>query len=316
MAIPPGQCGHIHFSPPLPYAKKQLFECAPQGNLIKCIITYKDAFWRNKGMAGQVLSTGAATDNAKGAHPILCTFDVTTPRGNPALAAFLHNGQWIDATQEERRDIVIKDLCRFFGDEAANYLDYADKIWNDESYSGGCPTAIIPAGNMEAFTHIREPFKLIHFAATEAATVWPGYMCGAVQSGLRAANEVIWHCRPEAVNEEMLKDTIYDKDFELLTVPQPETYGSAGKNQWPRRIVFGAKDTIYDKDFESLTVPQPETYGSAGKNQWPRRIVFGAVLILGILAFSKKYKLSHMARLFRPLEKVYYEWHIGKKWPF
>lgn len=66
MAIPPGQCGHIHFSPPLPYAKKQLFECAPQGNLIKCVITYKDAFWRNKGMAGQVLSTGAATDNAKG----------------------------------------------------------------------------------------------------------------------------------------------------------------------------------------------------------------------------------------------------------
>ncbi|KHN85210.1 Amine oxidase [flavin-containing] A [Toxocara canis] len=237
IAIPPNQCAHIRFSPPLPYAKRQLFDCAAQGNLLKCIVTYKEAFWRKKGMAGQVLSTGI-TDTAMEAHPVLCTFDASTTGGNPALVVFLHNGHWTDASQDERKDLVVKDLCRFFGNEAADYLDYADKNWCDEPYNGGCPTAVVPAGNMEAFTHIREPFKLVHFAGTEAATLWPGYMSGAVQSGLRAANEIVWHFQPEAVDEEALKDSVYDKDFDPPTVPQPEAYDDGRQNPWPRRIAF------------------------------------------------------------------------------
>jgi hypothetical protein len=37
---------------------------------------------------------------------------------------------------------------------------------------------------------LREPVGNVHFAGTEAATVWAGYMDGAVQSGERAAREV------------------------------------------------------------------------------------------------------------------------------
>ena len=37
---------------------------------------------------------------------------------------------------------------------------------------------------------IREPVGQIHWAGTETATEWNGYMDGAVQSGLRAAKEI------------------------------------------------------------------------------------------------------------------------------
>ena len=38
---------------------------------------------------------------------------------------------------------------------------------------------------------IREPIGCLFFAGTEAATEWTGYMEGAVQSGERAAREVL-----------------------------------------------------------------------------------------------------------------------------
>jgi monoamine oxidase len=38
---------------------------------------------------------------------------------------------------------------------------------------------------------IREPVGLIHWAGTETATVFAGYMDGAVRSGERAAAEVL-----------------------------------------------------------------------------------------------------------------------------
>ena len=37
---------------------------------------------------------------------------------------------------------------------------------------------------------LREPCGPIHFAGTETATVWAGYMDGAVRSGERVAKEI------------------------------------------------------------------------------------------------------------------------------
>jgi hypothetical protein len=38
----------------------------------------------------------------------------------------------------------------------------------------------------------REPFINCHFCGTESATQWQGYMDGAIESGERAANEVLY----------------------------------------------------------------------------------------------------------------------------
>ena len=38
---------------------------------------------------------------------------------------------------------------------------------------------------------LRAPVERIHWAGTETATVWTGYMDGAVQAGKRAASEVL-----------------------------------------------------------------------------------------------------------------------------
>ncbi|NXL83548.1 AOFB oxidase, partial [Alectura lathami] len=48
-AIPPALGLKIHFNPPLPPMRNQLINRIPMGSVIKCIVYYKETFWRKKG---------------------------------------------------------------------------------------------------------------------------------------------------------------------------------------------------------------------------------------------------------------------------
>ncbi|KAE9547509.1 hypothetical protein FO519_009279 [Halicephalobus sp. NKZ332] len=182
LAIPPSECSKIRFQPSLPFDKKQLFEGFPQGHYLKFIATYEIPFWKEKGFSGGMFATGF-TDNPGEAHPLNAVYDATSKTGKPALIGFAVNKTWSDVTPKVRKEAILQDLARFFGDEALRPVDYIDKDWRQEIFNGGCPTGIIPVGNMEAYARVREPWKMIHFAGTETATMWIGYMSGAVQSG-------------------------------------------------------------------------------------------------------------------------------------
>lgn len=94
--------------------------------------------------------------------------------------------------EEVRRRQVIADLVDFFGNEAAQPLAYVDKDWTAEEWSRGCYMAHMAPGVMTTFGDIiREPCGRIHWAGTETATEWVGYLDGALQSGKRAAHEII-----------------------------------------------------------------------------------------------------------------------------
>ena len=69
---------------------------------------------------------------------------------------------------------------------------YVDKSWTEERWSRGCYTGFTPPGVLLDYgSTIREPFGRIGFAGTETASIWNGYMDGAVRSGERAAKEVL-----------------------------------------------------------------------------------------------------------------------------
>lgn len=50
-AIPPVLSLKIHFNPPLPSMRNQMINRIPMGSVIKCIVYYKDAFWKKKGIS-------------------------------------------------------------------------------------------------------------------------------------------------------------------------------------------------------------------------------------------------------------------------
>jgi monoamine oxidase len=65
------------------------------------------------------------------------------------------------------------------------------KEWSREEWTRGCPVAIAAPGTVtEYWRQVAKPIGRIHWAGTETATFWHGYMDGAVRSGHRAAAEV------------------------------------------------------------------------------------------------------------------------------
>jgi len=77
-------------------------------------------------------------------------------------------------------------------EEAREFTYFFAKDWLAEKHSRGCYVGVPPAGALTAFGEaLRDPVGRIHFAGTETATVWPGYMEGAVQAGERVASEIL-----------------------------------------------------------------------------------------------------------------------------
>ncbi|KAI8478086.1 hypothetical protein Bbelb_441850 [Branchiostoma belcheri] len=71
-------------------------------------------------------------------------------------------------------------------------VNYVEQNWMADPFSGGCFVATLGPGVLTSFGRaIRKPFGKVYFAGTETAVKWNGYMDGAVESGERAAREVL-----------------------------------------------------------------------------------------------------------------------------
>jgi monoamine oxidase len=82
-------------------------------------------------------------------------------------------------------------FAAIFGAEAAEPIDYLDHRWGAEPFAPGGPTAAVPPGSWTQFGPLlRRPVGPLHWAGTETADEWTGFMDGAVRSGQRAAAEV------------------------------------------------------------------------------------------------------------------------------
>jgi len=186
IAIPPLLAGRIHYAAALPIRRDQLMTRMPMGSVIKYIATYDRAFWREAGFSGEAFSdTG----------PTVTTFDDSSHDGSqPALVTFSDGAAgriWGDRPADERRQAVLAELARFFGPQANQPTDFAEKNWNADPWSGGCYAGIMGPGVMTDFgPALREPCGRIHWAGTETAVDWTGYIDGAIESGQRAVAEV------------------------------------------------------------------------------------------------------------------------------
>jgi monoamine oxidase len=186
VTAPPTIAARIRYSPLLPGIRDQMTQRMPMGSVIKVQCVYPTPFWREAGLAGQATSdTG----------PVRITFDNTPPDESVGILMGFMEGEdgrrAEEMTPDQRRQGTIDSFVRYFGEEAADPLEYIEKSWMSEEWSRGCYGGVFPPGAWLNFGHtIRTPCGRIHWAGTETATIWNGYMDGAVQSGERAAEEV------------------------------------------------------------------------------------------------------------------------------
>jgi monoamine oxidase len=187
VAIPPPLAGRIEYDPPLPGLRDQLTQRMAQGSVVKCMAVYDRPFWREEGLSGEGLSD---------VGPAKITFDNTPPSGSPGvLLGFLEGERarvYGARSAAERRDAVVAGFARLFGERATRPERYVERVWADEPWTRGCYGCSMPTGAWTAFgPALREPVGPIRWAGAETATVWNGYMDGAVRSGEAAAAAVL-----------------------------------------------------------------------------------------------------------------------------
>ena len=187
VAIPPHLAGKIDYEPGLTAMRTQLTQRIPIGSLIKTIAVYDTPFWRAQGLNGQVTSDQG---------PVKVMFDASPASGTPGVLLGFIDGDDAraldDASDADRASAALKSYVRYFGQQAGTPRAYLDQVWARELYTGGCPVGLTPPGVLTEYgPALREPFGRIHWAGTETATVWTGYMDGAMQSGKRAASEAL-----------------------------------------------------------------------------------------------------------------------------
>jgi monoamine oxidase len=187
VAVPPALAGRIGYDPPLPADRDQLTQATPMGSVIKCLAVYDEPFWRAAGYNGQ------ATSDGPGAR---VTFDTGLPAGRPGILLGFVTGsearRLARADPRQRRADVLASFRRYFGPAAGRPVEYIEHDWTADQWTRGCYGAHFPPGTWTQFgPALRRPVGLLHWAGTETATGWSGYMDGAVQSGQRAAAEVL-----------------------------------------------------------------------------------------------------------------------------
>jgi monoamine oxidase len=186
VAVPPALAQRIDYQPILPAQRDQLTQHMPQGTLMKFEAIYDRPFWRDRNLNGQAISE---------IGPIKVTFDSSPQSGRPGILLGFIGGHearvWGQRSQADLRAAALESLARCFGPQALQPNRTLLTNWSAEEWSRGCPVAVLGPGTLVDFgAALRAPVGRIHWAGTETADYWNGYMDGAVRSGERAAAEV------------------------------------------------------------------------------------------------------------------------------
>jgi monoamine oxidase len=186
VAMNPRLTGQINYSPALPMRWRGLFSTAVNGHLIKAEAVYPTPFWRGSGFSGQVVAD---------VGPCTSTFDNSPPDGSYGVFFGFIGGtparRFARLSQADRRAAALENFARYLGPQARNPLEYVEMDWTRERWTQGCPTGVFAPHMLSRYGKaLGRAVGRVHFAGTETADFWAGYMDGAVRSGERAARGV------------------------------------------------------------------------------------------------------------------------------
>jgi monoamine oxidase len=186
VTVPPALAAEIDFRPAMPDQRLAWCKAMLPGRVIKGFAIYDRPFWRDRGLCGQAVSDHP---------PVHVAFDATPPAVKQGILLGFIEGReattWSQQGQESRREAMLKAFTRFFGPEALSPVEYIDHDWTVEPWSRGCYAGVAgPGVTTTIASWARQVHGRVHWAGTETASDWCGYIEGAIRSGIRAAGEI------------------------------------------------------------------------------------------------------------------------------
>jgi monoamine oxidase len=177
----------IKFAPALPLAKQLLINTMEMGTVLKIHALYDTPFWRDVQFNGSSMCLD---------ERIELTVDNSVAGSTKGILTSLIHAQrakqLLGMPDQERKDFVLNSYANLFGEKAHKPIFYHDYSFSKNPWIGGAYTGFYQPGIFSQYgEHISKPCGNIHWAGTETATEFKGFMEGAVRSGERVAKEIL-----------------------------------------------------------------------------------------------------------------------------
>lgn len=184
-ALPFSVLRRVEVAPGFSPAKQQAIAQLGNTSVVRVFMQTRKRFWLDEGLSGS-----ATTD-----LPLMTTYDKAhyLPGTRGMLEAYVagEKARKLAALPaNDRLNFTVKQMEQVFPALREHYEGGASVCWDNEEWTRGAYAWFKP-GQMEAMLpHLANPEGRVHFAGDHTSP-WPGWMNGALQSGHRAAGEVI-----------------------------------------------------------------------------------------------------------------------------
>jgi monoamine oxidase len=177
----------IAFNPPLPPDQRDAVSLLKYAPVTKTLLQFDRAYWRKSGRPRAFatdLPTGAAWDASEGQVHVR----------RHALLALMAGGSASAATRallEDGGPARLLDELRWLGARRGRLLSCRSVTWETDPWARGAYAYFDPAYDPHWRPLLSRPFGRVLFAGEHTSLQWQGFMNGAVESGQRAAAEVV-----------------------------------------------------------------------------------------------------------------------------
>lgn len=173
----------IEIDPPVSDGKQSAIEGLSYQSVTRVFVQTSERFWEEKGLSGF-----ARTD-----HPMeIWDASYGQPGRRGILMAYLRSdlARKVALTREEEQTRFALDaIGEVFPAVKDHYEGAVTLAWDNDPWVRGTFATYHPGDYRRYYPHLTRPKGRIHFAG-EHTSPWPGWMHGALHSGVRAAREV------------------------------------------------------------------------------------------------------------------------------
>lgn len=185
LALPATTLRRVPITPALPAQQHDAIARLQYGSATKTLVQFSRRFWRIPGRPkafGSALPVGAVWDGNE------------EQRGRPGILALLAGGGASAASQEIlARDGAqgFADALDWLGSKHATLVVSRQIVWEHDPLARGGYAYFDPQFDPSLRAWLARPCGRLFFAGEHTSIKWQGYMNGAVESGRRAAAEIV-----------------------------------------------------------------------------------------------------------------------------
>jgi monoamine oxidase len=183
VTAPAPLAAEIEFAPALPQTQRAALARLRYGAGTKTLLRFGGHPWRRRRYRAFAtdIGVGALWDGSE------------DQKGRGALITLLAGGaasEWTKNVLADGTPEKLLESLSFFGIGRARLLSHQTFSWEDDAWARGAYCFFDPSFPPSERRLLSRPFKRVHFAGEHTSMKWQGYMNGAVESGLRAAEEI------------------------------------------------------------------------------------------------------------------------------